>query len=245
MESPAGTFDFDMQYAIMRRRDAVPPPDGETPMIFWKESFDLLPASPATRDRFVDVASAALLPAAEAQGARPVGAWFCHEEWFSQVVHVTAFDDLAAFGAYREAAAADGVLAKAEAQAAELAPERRGELLETLGPIPDATLDAAIARSQEKPAGVYTFAILEVAPGCMDRFSAMLGAAGPSLPIVASWREVSGNPQRVIDLWRGDTGRPGYEPSNDGMDAFFGPLREVAPRERMMRLHALPYSPLR
>jgi hypothetical protein len=29
------------------------------------------------------------------------------------------------------------------------------------------------------------------------------------------------------------------------MDAFFGPLREVAPRERMMRLHALPYAPLR
>jgi len=29
------------------------------------------------------------------------------------------------------------------------------------------------------------------------------------------------------------------------VDAFFEPLREVAPGERMMRLHALPYSPLR
>jgi hypothetical protein len=213
-------------------------------MIFWKESFNLHPASPATRDRFVTTATDALLPASGSLGARPVGAWFCHEEWFSQIVHVTAFEDLAAFGAYRESARVDGALAKAEAQLAELAPERRGELLETLGPIPDATLETAIEKSQQKPAGIYTFAILEVAPGCMERFTAMLFAAGGSLPIVASWRDLSGNPDRVTDLWRGDTGRPGYEPSNDGMNAFFEPLRAVAPRERMMRLHALPYSRL-
>ena len=214
-------------------------------MIYAKDHFNLHPASPATRDRFVATASDALLPACEAQGARPVGAWFCDEEWFSQVVHVTGFESLAAYESYREAAGVDGALAKVHAELADLAPERRTELLETLGPIPESALDIAIEASAEKPAEVYTFAILEVAPGCMDRFKAMLGAAGPSLPILASWRDLTGNPDRVIDLWRGDNGRAGYAPSNDQMDAFFGPLREVAPRERMMRLHALPYSPLR
>lgn len=214
-------------------------------MIFWKESFNIHPASPATRERFVAAAAEAHLPASEALGARPVGAWFCHEEWFSQIVHVTAFEDLAAFGANREAARADGALAKAEARLTELAPERRGELLETLGPIPDATLDAFIEKSEQKPAGIYTFAILEVLPGCMERFTAMLAGGGASLPIAASWRDLSGNPDRIIDLWRGDVGRAGYEPSNAGLDAFFEPLRELAPRERMMRLHSLPYSRLR
>jgi hypothetical protein len=79
----------------------------------------------------------------------------------------------------------------------------------------------------------------------MERFKALLGGAGDALPILASWRDLAGNPDRVIDLWRGDIGRDGYAPSNEATDAFFGPLREVAPRERMVRLHALPYSPLR
>jgi hypothetical protein len=214
-------------------------------MIYAKDHFNLHPASPATRDRFVAAATDALLPAGERHGARPVGAWFCHEEWFSQIVHVTGFESLAAYASYREAAAADGALAKACAELAGLAPERRTELLETLGPIPETTLEAAIEASAAKPAEVYTFAILEVAPGRMDQFKAMLGAAGGALPILASWRDLAGNPERVIDLWRGDTGRAGYAPSNEQMDAFFGPLREVAPREHMMRLHALPYSPLR
>jgi len=214
-------------------------------VIYVQESFNLHPASPATRDRFVATATDVLLPAGEPHGANLLGAWFCHEEWFSQVVHVTGFESLAAYASYREAASGDGGLAKAHAELAGLAPERRSELLETLGPIPEATLAAAIEASATKPAELYTFAILEVAPGRMDQFKAMLGAAGPSLPILASWRDLAGNPDRVIDLWRGDTGSAGYAPSNAQMDAFFEPLREVAPRERMMRLHALPYSSLR
>jgi hypothetical protein len=213
-------------------------------MIYAKESFDLHPASPATRDRFVGTASNALLPAGESLGARPVGAWFCHEEWFSQIVHVTGFENLSAYESYLEAAGADGALGKAYGELACLAPERRTELLETLGPIPETTLDAAIDASAAKPAEVYTFAILEVTPGCMEQFKGMLGAAGPGVPILASWRDLAGNPNRVIDLWRGDIGGSAYAPSSEQMDAFFGPLREVAPRERMMRLHALPYSRL-
>ena len=78
----------------------------------------------------------------------------------------------------------------------------------------------------------------------MERFTEMLAGAGAGLPIVASWRPVAGNPNEVIDLWRGDVGRTPYRPANDAINAFFEPLREIAPRERMVRLHALPYSPL-
>lgn len=214
-------------------------------MIFLKQHFNLEPASFETRDRFVEAASEAFVPAAQEQGGRLLGAWFCHEEWFSQMVHVTGFESLAAYQDYRDALTADGGLGKAAAELASLAPEQRTELLETLGPIPEDAIDAAIARSAEKPAGVYTFAILEVVAGRMDQFKALLAAGAGQVPILASWRDLAGNSDRVIDLWRGDIGKGGYEPTSAPMDAFFGPLREVAPRERMARLHSLPYSPLR
>ena len=79
----------------------------------------------------------------------------------------------------------------------------------------------------------------------METFTKMLGQAASGLPIVAAWRQVAGNPHQVIDLWNGDIGAPGYRPNSDAMNAFFGPLREVAPRERLVSLKPLPYSPLR
>jgi hypothetical protein len=121
-------------------------------MIFVKQHFNLQPASPATRDRFVSTATDAFVPAAESHGARLLGAWFCHEEWFSQVVHVTAFENLAAYDSYCEAIRADGALAQADSDLAGLAPERRTELLETLGPISEAAIEAGIAASAAKPA---------------------------------------------------------------------------------------------
>ena len=69
--------------------------------------------------------------------------------------------------------------------------------------------------------------------------------AAAQLPIIAAGKDVTGNPNRVIDLWKGDTGRHGYSPNDPGQEAFFGPLRQIAPREKMMRLHVMPYSPLR
>jgi len=101
-----------------------------------------------------------------------------------------------------------------------------------------------IDAAQREPAGTHTFAILEVLPGAMERFTKMLAYAKDQLPIVASWRPVAGNPDLVIDLWTGDIGRDGYRPSDDRTNAFFGPLREIAPRERLVRLSPLPYSPL-
>ena len=113
-----------------------------------------------------------------------------------------------------------------------------------MGAIPVETLHQAIDASQERPSGVFGAAILEVARGRMADFTKLLKAAGPQLPIVASWRPLAGRPDLVIDLWKGDV-ESGYAPADKRTNAFFDPLRDVAPRERIQRLWPLPYSPLR
>jgi len=214
-------------------------------MIFLKQTWNLHPASPAGRDRFVEHAEKALIPAWASVGGDLKGAFFSTEEWFYQVTHVVAFEDLAAFDRARTAIDQSGEFAELRAGDEALAPERGTALLEDLGPVAAESLDAGIAKAAEKPAGEYTFAILEVSPGRMDDFKKLLGAGAAQLPILASWRDVVGNPSQVIDLWRGNPGQAPYAPSNPAMEAgFFGPLREVAPRERMMRLFPMPYSPL-
>ena len=66
----------------------------------------------------------------------------------------------------------------------------------------------------------------------------------PRLPIVAALRPVVGKASQIIDLWKGANGVEHYEPADPRMKAFFEPLRQVAPTERMEKLFSLPYSPL-
>lgn len=213
-------------------------------MIYLRQIFNLHPASPRTRDSFCAAAVEKFLPALPASGGALVAAWFSHDEWYSQIEHVLAFENLEGFGLFREAASAPSALGEGLGELGNLAFERREELLEDLGPIPTEALASAAEASKAQPAAVFSYAILEVAPGRLADFQALLGMAGGSLPILACWTDVAGNPDRVIDLWKGDPGGAGFAPSNEMTDAFFEPLREIAPRERIIRLHPLPYSPL-
>jgi hypothetical protein len=213
-------------------------------MLYLQQDFDLAPASPRTRDAFVALAQEALVPAAERHGARLVGAFFGNAEWFFRVTHVLELPGLAAFEAWRAAMRADAAACAALGRAEALAPCRRETLLEPLGPVPPDTLARGIDSARHKPLGVYSAALLHVAPGRMADFARMLAAAAPRLPILASWRPVAGDPDLVIDLWQGDVER-GYEPTDAHANGFFEPLREVAPRERVLRYWPLPYSPLR
>jgi len=213
-------------------------------MLYLQQDFDLEPASPRTRDAFVELARVSLVPAAERHGARLVAAFFSNAEWFFRVSQFLELPDLAAYDDWRRAHGADAGAVEAGERVAALAPVRRERLLEPLGAIPVETLHDAIEASAAEPSEVFSAALLEVAPGRLPEFTKLLAAAGPHLPIVASWRPIAGDPALVIDLWKGDVER-GYAPADDRTNAFFDPLRTVAPRERVMRYWPLPYSPLR
>ena len=216
-------------------------------MIYLQQDFDLHPASPRTRDAFVALAETALVPAAERHGARLVGAFFGNQDWFFRVAHFWALPSLAEFERWRAALRGDAAACDAAEQAAQLAPVRSETLLEPIGVVPEETLEQGLADAEGQPQGIYSAAHLKVAPGRMADFEKLLGGAAGGLPILASWRPIAGDPDLIVDLWKGDVERgvAPYAPADAAANAFMDPLREVAPNERIVRYFPLPYSPLR
>ena len=214
-------------------------------MIYLEETFNLMPASPETMDSFVDFAQEKLVPCYERLRGHLVAAWYSDAEVFAQVIQVLEFDDLAALGAFRAATAGDEGWMECERRIEELAPVRRSRLMEALGPIAPETLRGAAAESQKSPVGSYSLAILEVMPGKMPQFIAALEAPAKALPIVASWRTIVGKQNQVTDVWKGALRQSGYQPADEGTKQFFRGVRELAPRERLVIVYPLPYSPLR
>lgn len=218
-------------------------------MIYLEEKFNILPASPANLDKFVEVAEKKLLKnnLLETLGARLVAAWFSYTEWFSQVTQIMEFDDLEVLKRFRINSSQNSGWGEYMAHLEEIAPERKTRLLEPLGPIPPKRLHRAIELSQKKPIGVCFLATLEVAPDKMPEFLEFLKlGSGRSSPIIASWRPIGGSPNEVIDLWMMKFPQEAYQPANKNFDEqFYRPLRELAPKERITNIYLLPYSPLK
>jgi len=213
-------------------------------VVYLEETLNLSPACPETLDTFVEFAQEQLVPACQRLGPRLMVAWYSNVEMFSQVTQVFEFDSLGAFEAFRTKARHDRAWAEYEARLEELALERRSRLLEPVGPVPPETLHEAVVQSQQSPLGAYFLAVLEVAPGKMREFIAGLEASASVLPIVASWRPITGKHNEVIDLWKGAMPQASYQPADEGTKEFFRALRQVAPRERLVPVSPLPYSQL-
>lgn len=214
-------------------------------MIYLEETLNPKHASPEALDEFVEFARQHLLPLCPRVGARLVAAWTSSDEWVCQATQVLEFDDMEALKAFRIASSQDKAWGEYTAGLEELAPVRRSRLLEPLGPVPAELLHQAAAESQQSPNGSYLLAILEVGADKMSQFVAGLALAYQSLPIVASWRPIGGNPNEVIDIWKSPPVQEAYQPPDDGTKQFFRQVRELAPKERLTRVIALPFSPLR
>ena len=214
-------------------------------MIYLEETLNLVPASPETLDTFVAFAQENFVPVCHRLGCRLVMAWYNDLEWFCQVKHVLELDDLEALKDFRRKASRDVAWGEYAAWLEEVAPVRRSRLLEPLAPVWPDVLHRAAAESQETPLGAYSLAVLEVAPNQWNDFVAGLSQPPPNLPIISSWRPVSGSPNEVIDLWKGALRLTGYQPVDDYMREFFRNLRPRAPKERLVPVFSLPYSELR
>jgi hypothetical protein len=214
-------------------------------MIYLEETLNLYPATVDNIEAYIEYAGEHLVPASQRLGARFIAAWYSSIEWFYQVTNVLEFDDMEALKAFRIKSCQDSEWGEYSARLEEFAPERRSRLLEPLGPITPETLHQAITESQQTPVGNYLLAILEVERDRMSQFISGLESGAQNLPIIASWRPLAGSPNEVIDVWKSSPVPETYQPANDWFRQFIRQVREVAPRERVIRVLTLPYSPLR
>ena len=217
-------------------------------MIYLEQTLNITPASPDIRDDYIKVAQELLVPACKRLGARLVAAWFGNYEWVYQTTQIFEFDDIEALKKFRINASQDKIWGEYMAQLEVFSPERRTRLLEPVGAVPPEILHKAIEESQKTPLKAYSMAILEVNPGKMADMIAGISAGYKVMPIIASWRPIAGSPNQVIDLWKGDVlfsaEAMAYRPFSQDQQ-WVRQLRENAPKERIVPLYTLPYSPLK
>lgn len=221
-------------------------------MIYLEETLNLHPATPDTLDKFVAFAQQELIPSYNDLSTRLVAAWYSNIERWGQVTQILEFDDLNTFGNYRSKMSADSQYQALAAKVESFAPVRRHRLLEPLVPDFSAILHKAISDSQEVPLGSYNLAILNVAATQMTAMVAGLSAVAQegTLPIIMSWRPVAGNPNEIIDVWKGSLQQSGYQSkawfnANGLTEEWWQGLRIVAPDERVVSVYTLPHSPLK
>lgn len=214
-------------------------------MIYLEEVFNLRGASWEALDDFIEFSEKFLVPVCPDVGARLVAAWSSSEEWFCQVKQVLEFDNMEGLQSFRIKASQNKAWGLYMAGLEEHAPVRRCRLLEPLGPVPAEILHQAIAESEHTPNHAYLHAILEVGTDKMTQFSGGLAEGYKNLPIIACWHPIGGSPNEVIDIWKSPEPEKAYQPADDWRKQFMRSVREVAPKERVIRMLALPYSPLR
>ncbi len=220
-------------------------------MIYLEETLNLQPATPNTLDKFIEFATSDLIPAYHDLGTRLVAAWYSHVEVFCQVTQTLEFEDLNAFSHYRSNLMTESNWQSLCSKLESFAPVRQQRLLEPLVPGFSSILHKAMSDSQANPLGSYNLAILKVAPNKMNDMVNGLAAVAESeaLPIIMSWRPVAGNPNEIIDLWKGSLQQTGYQSKASYESAGFPEewwqnLRIMAPEERLISVYTLPYSPL-
>ncbi|MHA1913833.1 MAG: hypothetical protein ACW986_06340 [Promethearchaeota archaeon] len=217
-------------------------------MIYLEETLNITPASPDVRDEYIKVAQELLVPACKRHGARLVAAWTGNYEWVMQTTQIFEFDDIEALKKFRINASQDKEWGDYTAQLEVFAPERRTRLLEPTGAVPPEVLHNAIEESQKNPLKAYSMAILNVIPGKMTEFLDGVAMGHKLVPIIACLRPIAGNPNEVIDLWKGDVlfsvEAMAYRPFTKDQQ-WVRDLRTRASKERIVALYTLPYSPLR
>ena len=214
-------------------------------MIYLEETYDLVPASPVTLDQLVVLSQERLVKAYADLGARLVTAWFSDTFQFHRVTHIYELDSLSAYGLFREKSAAGSSFQECQVLLSQLSPVKETRLLEPLFPVWADKLHEAIAESQKAPLQTYFLAVLETHPDRFKDVTDPLADGAGMMPIVGSWRPITGKSNSFIDLWKSTLERKGYQPADENMKDFFANLRASAPTERVEHVLTLPYSPLR
>ncbi len=219
-------------------------------MIYLKEAYKILPATPKATDNFIIIAKEQLLPKYERMGARLVAAWISNDEILFQVNQLFEFNSLTSFESFHDQIHSDASFTETESNLNELAEKKSNQLLEPLSQIFSDTLHTAMAESHESEIKNFTLSKLKIRPHYMKEFIDQLErGVTAGIPMITSLRPISGDRNSVIDIWKINL-QLGYQPQEfydqiGYTEEWWNKIREMAPDEKMTAIFPLPYSPIK
>lgn len=216
-------------------------------MVYMIEKFNLKTATPYKLDNFIKFARSELMPFYADSKAMMKIAWVDNGESLFQVGHLIEFPDIGACLRFYMFAKENEKLQK---KLDHHMPQRTCQAYQSGSPVFVDVLNQAILDCQAAPIKACTIATLKMAPGQMESFiPKQEGAARIGMPLIAFLNPITGNQNVVIDIWKGDLQEAGYQKKQFyeaiGMpEEYWEWIRQIAPHEKMSRVHLLPYSPL-
>lgn len=216
-------------------------------MIYLMETFT--PARPTSKnlDAFIQFAADELIPFYNNCHGSLRAAWISNGQMLFQVTQLIFFNTIQDYLDFSIQLEANDPIGE---KMAHFMPERRHELFRSASPVFIEILDSAINNNNPQAPGIVTVATLEADPMQLDEFvSIQENGVEMGLPLVGFLRSITGQRNRIVDIWKADLQAGGYKPleyyEGVGMNnEWWEMIRRFGPKERMVTGGLLPYSPL-
>ena len=217
-------------------------------MFYLIEKQHLKVASAKNLDRFVE--SNQMVSVYEACDAKLMASWICNAETLMQITNVFELASLESAIKIYNAFDIDSPFKEEVQLSNTLISERFWQLFRSCGEKFTEAFHGAIQASQLSPLNSYTIATLHMRQNKLHSLLPKQKAAiDIGMPLIAFMKSVTGRHDQIIDIWKGDLQAAGYQTQeyydSIGMtEDWWDWIRDVAPKEKMVRVSMLPYSPL-
>jgi hypothetical protein len=223
----------------------------EDAMFYLVEKLNLQVATPKNLDRFIEIESHQILPVYERCNAKLMASWICSAKTLMQITNAFELESLDStlkiYDAINDNSSYEDVVQLSHS----LISQTDWQLFRSCGQKFSEAFHQAIQASQSTPVRSYTVATLELNRNKMPLLlPKQEGAIDIGMPLIAFMKSVTGKHDQIIDIWKGDLQAAGYQTQayyeSIGMsEEWWDWIRDIAPKEKMVKVSVLPYSPLK
>lgn len=219
-------------------------------MFYLIEKLNLQLATAKNLDRYIEIESNQILSVYEQCEAKLMASWICSAETLMQITNIFELRSFESTLKIYNALNDDGSFQDAVQLSNSLISETNWQLYNSCGQKFSEAFHQAIQASKSAPLKTYTVAMLEMSRNKMPLLLPKQDAAiDIGMPLIAFMKSVTGRHDQIIDIWKGDLQEAGYQNqtyyNSIGMtEEWWNWIRDIAPKEKMVRVSVLPYSPL-
>lgn len=220
-------------------------------MLYLIEKLNLQIATAKNLDRFIEIESHQVLSVYEQCDAKLMASWICSAETLMQITNVFEIESLESVLKIYDAVNDNNSYKDVVQLSHSLISQTNWQLYRSCGHKFSEAFHQAIQESQSAPLQSYTVATLELNQNKMPLLLPKQEAAiDIGMPLIAFMKSVTGKHDQIIDIWKGDLQAAGYQTQayyeSIGMsEEWWDWIRDIAPKEKMVKVSVLPYSPLK